>query len=116
MNDNDPWQFVVFIVGKFPMQNHKLGTLTKDPPHPEQRQCFDLCEHEIFLRYICSSNNGTKCEASSGGRRRTAAINPPFPPSSKDTAGENRGRLLATNPHGPTSRCLISRRSVIAGH
>ncbi|KRZ88118.1 hypothetical protein T08_8690 [Trichinella sp. T8] len=45
------------------------------------------------------------------GRRRTAAINPPFPPSSKDTADENRGRLLATNPHDPTSRCVISRRS-----
>ncbi|KRY54592.1 hypothetical protein T03_549 [Trichinella britovi] len=51
MNDNDPWQFVVFIVGKFPMQNHKLGTLTKDPPHPEQqqRQCFDLCERNSIL-------------------------------------------------------------------
>ncbi|KRZ82614.1 hypothetical protein T08_9769 [Trichinella sp. T8] len=59
---------------------------------------------------------GVASYRSSGSRRRTAAINPPFPPSSKDTAGENRGRLLATNPHDPTSRCLISRRSVIAGH
>ncbi|KRX72667.1 hypothetical protein T06_15585 [Trichinella sp. T6] len=44
-------------------------------------------------------------------KRRTAAINSPFPPSSKDTADENRGRLLATNPHDPTSRGVISRRS-----
>ncbi|KRY10348.1 hypothetical protein T12_8333 [Trichinella patagoniensis] len=52
MNDNDHWQFVVFIVGKFPMQNHKLGTLTKDPPHPEQRQqCLDLCERNSILDY-----------------------------------------------------------------
>ncbi|KRX69169.1 hypothetical protein T06_12162 [Trichinella sp. T6] len=37
-------------------------------------------------------------------------------PQFKDTAGENRGWLLATDPHDPTSRCLTSRRSVIAGH
>ncbi|KRX12828.1 hypothetical protein T07_4269 [Trichinella nelsoni] len=36
---------------------------------------------------------------------------PSLPASSKDTASENRGRLLATNPHDPTSRCLTSRRS-----
>ncbi|KRY07391.1 hypothetical protein T12_7977 [Trichinella patagoniensis] len=30
----------------------------------------------------------------------------------KDTAGENRGWLLATDSHDPTSRCLTSRRSV----
>ncbi|KRX25329.1 hypothetical protein T07_4587 [Trichinella nelsoni] len=45
---------------------------------------------------------------------------PPLPASSKDAASENRGRLLATNPHDPTSRCLTSRRSawrsVTAGH
>ncbi|KRX25449.1 hypothetical protein T07_12308 [Trichinella nelsoni] len=45
---------------------------------------------------------------------------PSLPASSKDTASENRGRLLATNPHDPTSRCLTSRRSawrsVTAGH
>ncbi|KRY45298.1 hypothetical protein T03_16026 [Trichinella britovi] len=38
----------------------------------------------------------------------------------KDTAGENRGWLLVTDLHDPTSRCVISRRSaccsVIAGH
>ncbi|KRY32731.1 hypothetical protein T01_2326 [Trichinella spiralis] len=53
MNDNDHWQFIVIIVGKFPMRNHKLGTLTKDPPHPEQRQrqCFDLCERNSILDY-----------------------------------------------------------------
>ncbi|KRY60315.1 hypothetical protein T03_17769 [Trichinella britovi] len=44
-------------------------------------------------------------------RRRTAAINPPFPPSSKDTVGENRGRLLATNPHDPTSRGVQLRQT-----
>ncbi|XP_003370565.1 protein REGULATOR OF AXILLARY MERISTEMS 2, partial [Trichinella spiralis] len=38
---------------QFPMRNHKLGTLTKDPPHPEQRQrqCFDLCERNSILDY-----------------------------------------------------------------
>ncbi|KRY54607.1 hypothetical protein T03_7848 [Trichinella britovi] len=69
-----------------------------------------------WLEVKLTSATQPECKESSGGRRRTAAINPPFPPSSKDTAGENRGRLLATNPHDPTSRCLISRRSVIAGH
>ncbi|KRY83631.1 hypothetical protein T4D_6139 [Trichinella pseudospiralis] len=35
----------------------------------------------------------------------------PLPHSSKDTAGENRGWLPATDPHDLTSRCLTSRPS-----
>ncbi|KRZ13010.1 Retrovirus-related Pol polyprotein from transposon [Trichinella zimbabwensis] len=40
--------------------------------------------------------------------RRTAAINPPLPPSSKDTAGEDRGWHLATGPYDPTRQYQLA--------